>query len=72
MTSAETRWRECARSDVSYRVPGTNGEVGWKFNLGGVELRNDVLTVSMAGINRKAVAAPVNRSWVFAPMSSSA
>ncbi|MDT5096756.1 MAG: serine/threonine protein kinase, bacterial [Gaiellaceae bacterium] len=44
VTSSETRWRECACDDVSYRVPGTNGEVGWKFNLGGVELRNDELS----------------------------
>ena len=52
LTSSEIRWRECARGEVSYRVPGTNGEVGWNFNLGDVELQDDVLTVSMAGINR--------------------
>lgn len=38
------------RSSFVRRVPGTNGEVKWDFNLGSVRLHGDVLTVSMAAV----------------------
>jgi hypothetical protein len=53
LTSTQREWQSCARGLVSYRVPNTNGEVGWSYNFGGVELRDNLLTVSMAGINRE-------------------
>jgi hypothetical protein len=51
--SSQRQWQSCAAGQVGYRVPGTNGEVGWDFNLSKVQLQNDILTVSMAGINRE-------------------
>jgi serine/threonine protein kinase len=53
LTSSQHQWQSCAAGVVSYKVPNTNGEVGWGFNLGAVALSNDVLTVSMAGINNE-------------------
>ncbi|WP_208600881.1 sensor domain-containing protein, partial [Mycobacterium malmoense] len=53
MTSSQRQWQSCAAGKVGYRVPGTNGEVGWDFDLGSVQLRDDILTVSMAGINNE-------------------
>jgi serine/threonine protein kinase len=53
LTSSQRQWQSCAAGVVSYRVPNTMGEVGWGFNLGNVALHDDVLTVSMAGINRE-------------------
>ena len=53
LTRVQGQWRSCAADKVSYRVPGTNGEVGWGCGFGKVQLRGDVLTVSMAGINRE-------------------
>jgi hypothetical protein len=53
VTTSQRQWQDCARGLVSYRVPNTNNEVGWSFNFGEVQLRDNVLTVSMAGINRE-------------------
>ncbi|WP_445164454.1 sensor domain-containing protein [Mycobacterium sp. Dal123C01] len=53
LTSTQRQWQDCARGLVSYRVPNTNNEVGWSYNFGGVRLRDNLLTVSMAGINRE-------------------
>jgi serine/threonine protein kinase len=53
LTSTQREWQSCARGLVSYRVPNTNNEVGWSYNFGGVQLRDNLLTVSMAGINRE-------------------
>lgn len=53
LTRVQGQWQSCAADKVSYRVPGTNGEVGWGYDFGKVQLRGDVLTVSMAGINRE-------------------
>jgi serine/threonine protein kinase len=53
LTSSQRQWQSCAAGQVHYGVPGTNGEVGWGFNLGSVQFHDDILTVSMAGINRE-------------------
>jgi hypothetical protein len=53
LTSAQRQWQDCARGLVSYTVPNTNNEVGWSYNFGGVQLRDNLLSVSMAGINRE-------------------
>lgn len=53
LTSSQRQWQACAAGKVGYRVPGTNGEVGWDFDLGSVQLRDDILTVAMAGINNE-------------------
>ena len=47
LTRVQGQWQSCAADKVSYRVPGTNGEVGWGYDFGKVQLRGDVLTVSM-------------------------
>jgi serine/threonine protein kinase len=53
LQTSQRQWQDCARGLVSYRVPNTNNEVGWSFNFGEVQLRDNLLTVSMAGINRE-------------------
>nr|WP_308204205.1 sensor domain-containing protein [Mycobacterium mantenii] len=53
LASSQRQWQSCATGIVHYRVPNTNGEVGWGFNVGAVQLNDDILTASMAGINRE-------------------
>ncbi|WP_242660643.1 serine/threonine-protein kinase PknH/PknJ [Mycobacterium kubicae] len=53
LASSQVQWQACAAGKVGYRVPGTNGEVGWDFDMGSVRLQDDILTVSMAGINHE-------------------
>lgn len=47
LMTSRAQWLTCASNQVTYRVPNTDGEVAWAFSFGGVQLLDNVLTVSM-------------------------
>ena len=59
--SSQRQWQSCAAGKVDYRVPRTNGEVGWDFNLGSVQFQEDILPSRWPASTAKAATMSANK-----------